>query len=128
MPQKSLNFVKIKSNSGAVTAMIENNVSQAITQMANAVRTNSRMMAPRKDNHLRSSVQVSGTKLKKVVSYGNTAVPYAAYQERGMRADGTHVVRNYTTAGTHAHFLEQAGDAVVKQGIGVYLNQIGKRK
>lgn len=126
--KKSLKFVKIKSNSGAVSLMIENNVSQAITQMANAIRTNSRMIAPKKDNHLRSSVQVFGDKFKKVVAYGSASVPYAAYQERGMRLDGTHVVRHYTTPGTHAHFLEQAGDAVVKQGIGVYLNKIGRKK
>lgn len=33
---------------------------------------------------------------------------YAAYQERGMRRDGTHVVRNYTTGGTSAGFFDRA--------------------
>lgn len=32
--------------------------------------------------------------------------PYAAYQHEGMRADGSHVVKNYTTAGTGAKYLE----------------------
>lgn len=127
--KKSLKLVKIKSNSGAVSLEIAENVSSAIRLMADAVKTNSRMVAPKKNNHLRSSAQTfSGGKFKKVVFYGSASVPYAAYQERGMRRDGTHVVRHYTTPGTHARFLEQAGDAVKKQGIGHYLKEVGRRK
>ena len=32
--------------------------------------------------------------------------PYAAYQHEGMRADGTHVVREYSEEGVGAKFLE----------------------
>lgn len=39
---------------------------------------------------------------------------YAAYQERGMRADGSHRVRNYTTAGTSAGWFRRAINSVVK--------------
>lgn len=35
-------------------------------------------------------------------------VPYASYQERGSRADGSHVVRNYTTPGTGKDFAKNA--------------------
>ena len=35
-------------------------------------------------------------------------VPYASYQNRGMRYDGSHVVKNYTTPGTGAHFADMA--------------------
>ena len=35
-------------------------------------------------------------------------VPYASYQERGMRADGSHVVRKYTTPGTGKDFAKNA--------------------
>lgn len=35
-------------------------------------------------------------------------MPYAQYQERGMRADGSRPVMNYTTPGTHAHFAEES--------------------
>jgi hypothetical protein len=35
---------------------------------------------------------------------------YAAYQERGMRADGSHVVRHYSTSGTGAHWFKDAID------------------
>lgn len=34
--------------------------------------------------------------------------PYASYQERGMRADGSHVVKHYTTPGTGKDFAKNA--------------------
>lgn len=40
---------------------------------------------------------------------------YASYQERGMRRDGTHRVRNYTTPGTGPHFAKNAINTVVKR-------------
>ena len=40
---------------------------------------------------------------------------YAAYQERGMRADGTHVVKNYTTSGTGKDFAKNAVKETLKQ-------------
>lgn len=39
---------------------------------------------------------------------------YAAYQERGMRADGSHIVRNYSTPGTNKGWFKRAIDGVVK--------------
>lgn len=33
---------------------------------------------------------------------------YASYQERGKRADGSRVVKRYTTPGTGPHFAENA--------------------
>ena len=37
---------------------------------------------------------------------------YAAYQERGMRRDGSHVVKRYTSAGTGKDYLKNAGKIV----------------
>lgn len=37
---------------------------------------------------------------------------YAAYQERGMRADGSHVVMKYSRAGTGKDFLKNSGKFV----------------
>ena len=42
---------------------------------------------------------------------------YASYQEKGKRADGSHVVREYTTANTGAHFLETSGDKVAEKAL-----------
>lgn len=39
---------------------------------------------------------------------------YSAYQERGMRRDGTHVIRNHTTAGTGPGWFRRAIDMVWK--------------
>ena len=33
---------------------------------------------------------------------------YSAYQERGMRADGTHIIRKHSTAGTSAGWFARA--------------------
>ena len=42
-------------------------------------------------------------------------VPYASYQERGSRADGTHVVKNYTTPGTGKDFAKNAVKKTLKE-------------
>ncbi len=39
---------------------------------------------------------------------------YSAYQERGARADGSHIVKHYTTPGTSAGWFKRAIDSVVK--------------
>jgi hypothetical protein len=41
-------------------------------------------------------------------------VAWASYQERGMRADGSHVVRKYTEPGTGKGFLQAAINTVGK--------------
>lgn len=41
-------------------------------------------------------------------------VEYASYQEAGVRRDGTHRVRKYTTAGTSAGFFKRSIDKVWK--------------
>lgn len=50
--------------------------------------------------------------------------PYAAYQERGMRADGSHKVQHYTTAGTHAHYAEESVQAVM-DNLSEYITKAG---
>lgn len=39
---------------------------------------------------------------------------YAAYQERGKRLDGSHVVRNYTTGGTGAGWFQKSIEAITR--------------
>lgn len=39
---------------------------------------------------------------------------YSAYQEAGARADGSHRVQNYSTAGTSAGWFKRAIDGVVR--------------
>lgn len=44
---------------------------------------------------------------------------YAAYQERGMRRDGTHVVKNYSTPGTGKDYLKGAAAEVIGSRFGM---------
>ncbi len=58
------------------------------------------------------------------VSYGESlSDPRAAYQERGSRRDGSHVVRNYTTAGTGKNFLKNAANTVIGKA-SMYAKQV----
>lgn len=50
-------------------------------------------------------------------------VPYASYQERGKRFDGSHIVKHYTTPGTGPWFAKNAVKKVVTaRNIKKYLN------
>ena len=48
---------------------------------------------PRRDDNLRTNVDITVDS----ITYES---PYASYQYFGKRRDGSHVVKNYTTAGT----------------------------
>ena len=55
--------------------------------------------------------------------------PYASYQYRGMRQDGTHVVQNYTTAGTGPNWAEEMKSAEMNdliQDVQDYINRGAK--
>lgn len=110
--------VRIDSKATATVAVINQNLSSAVGAMANAILATSKMVTPMKSGKLRYSGQVTGYGLQRDISY-NTA--YAAYQERGMRADGSHVVRHYTTPGTGAHYLEKTAEKIVQKGIQPYI-------
>lgn len=66
--------------------------SRSYTPMAKTVQLRGQTQVWTVDNHL-------------IIEWD---VPYAQYQERGMRADGTHVVKHYTTPGTGKKFAENA--------------------
>lgn len=114
---------KIDSKATAVEAMIRQNLTSAVGAMANAILSTSRMKAPKKDNHLRSSATVRGSGLQRDIVYGQGLAAYgkgfnyAAYQENKEKTARSH----YTTPGTGPHFLEESGEAIVKKGIQVYI-------
>lgn len=68
-------------------------------------------VTPLKDGHLRAAVNRRMETPTK--GYIEWTAPYASYQDRGMRADGSRVVRNYTTAGTHARFASESVSKVL---------------
>lgn len=105
-----------------VEQQVENACSIAIRMMMEDMHTLANPITPYKNNGLRTSVtKQMETPLKGVMRWN---VPYAQYQERGMRADGTHVVKRYTTPGTHAHFVEESINKVTPR-IADYLRMGG---
>lgn len=118
MPAK----VTVKDNSATWLRMQLVNLDNATRAMADATVKTSKVTAPLLTGALRYSSRIERrAPLHYSAVYGGGNVPYAAYQERGMRADGSHKVRHYTTPGTGKHFLRNAGDAISRQGIEVYL-------
>lgn len=98
------------------------NIENALGAMAMAIVYRARMTVPYKTGALSQSGRVEEDQgLTRTVVFGNAGVPYAAYQERGMRFDGSHVVRNYTTPGTGSRYLQTAAETTVKEGIKKYL-------
>lgn len=110
-----------KDKSQVWMKVFKKNVEEAISAMGRAMVYRARMTVPYKTGMLSQTGRVEGRGLEREVVFGNEAVPYAAYQERGMRADGTHVVVNYTTPGTGSRYLRNAAESVLNEGIGKYL-------
>lgn len=113
--------VEFKDNSDAWLAVEKQNLTNAIEAMADAIMKIAKAKAPKLHNHLRDSSHINRiSPTSREIVFGGSGVKYAMYQERGMRADGTHVVRHYTTPGTQAHYLEETGNQIVKQGLKAY--------
>lgn len=113
--------VVFKDYSNAWLAIEQQNLTNAIEAMADGIMKVAMTKAPKLNGDLRYSSHINRLNpTSREIVFGGSGIPYAMYQERGMRADGTHVVRNYTTAGTQAHYLEETGDSIVKQGLKAY--------
>lgn len=94
-------------------------IDRALEAMGNTILKNSQMVVPRKNNYLVNSAKLVKGNQKVAVVYEK---PYAAYQERGERYDGTHKVKRYTTPNTGKNYLEKTGHAVVERGIRWFLS------
>lgn len=77
---------------------------------------------PKDEGNLRTNVDVATN----TITYES---PYASYQYYGVRADGTHVVRNYTTPGTGTYWDKRMWSAekddVIRE-VQSYVNRGGK--
>lgn len=103
----------VKLKFSQATQQVENAASLAIRMMMEDTHSLANRVTPYKEGALRTAVtKQMQTPLLGVMRWN---VPYASYQERGMRQDGSHVVRNYTTPGTHAHFIEESLNTVVQK-------------
>lgn len=114
--------VIFKDNSKAWLAVQEQNLSNAITAMADGVMKNAMIRVPKKKNTLKNSARVNKVNAyTREIIFGGKGVKYAMYQERGERADGTHKVRNYTTPNTGKHYLQDAGENAVRKGLKAFI-------
>ena len=112
-------------DSSTLLRQAELNATNALKAMADTTLQRAQMLAPMSDieghaGTLRATglVAVEDGGYTVAVRFGN-GIPYARYQEFG--GDGKRVVRNYTTPGTQAHYLRDAGNSVAKEGIKNYL-------
>lgn len=107
--------VKIEDNSKRVIAILRNRAVYTLRLFADDVKKESTPKTPKKEGDLRKLVLISS----KAHANGAKATilwdrKYAQYQERGMRKDGSHKVRNYTTPGTGPHYAENAVKKKIK--------------
>lgn len=95
----------------------EQAMERALSRMRNDIFVLSQFKVPQKDGTLRASgEQKRMGRLHHRVSYGeNGAQDYASYQHRGMRRDGTRIVRRYTTSGTQKHYLSDSGKLIASK-------------
>ena len=108
-------------NSEAFMKTFQANFEIALNSMAEAILSRARMTVPFKHGDLSDSGRIDGKGLEREVIFGSMSVPYASYQERGERLDGSYKVRNYTTPGTGKRFLQNAFESVIKEGVGRFL-------
>lgn len=100
--------VKVVDNLPQFKKSAERVLNDALREGSTEILEISRNKAPFKDGGLRrESDKRERSHLNWRISYW---VEYARYQEFG--GDGKRVVRKYTTPGTGAHYLENAGDKI----------------
>lgn len=99
--------VKIEHRENNIITALKLKVAIANRLIIEDIHRTSLPKTPMKNSYLRRDVE------KTVVpeTYTGTIiwkVPYASYQERGRRADGSHIIRKYTTPGTGKDFAKNA--------------------
>lgn len=119
-----MNTTRVDNRLPQFTAANEKAMEQALARMRNDIFVLSQFRVPFEGGELKSSgEQKRMGRLHHRVQYGEKgAQGYASYQHRGMRRDGSHQVRNYTTAGTNKGFLSDAG-VIIAAKAGQYFSR-----
>lgn len=98
--------ITVKTNRSAWESAVQKAADKAAAALAEQMMTDSRDKIPKQEGTLRDIGRIEKTaEGARDLVWSNV---YAGYQWYGMRADGTHVVRHYTTAGTGKMWVEQA--------------------
>lgn len=101
---------KTTDNTEQIISEMNNKKALAVRFMLDAIHRESRPKTPMLTGQLRGDVTKRLTGAKGSIRWGKK---YAWYQERGYTSGK---VRRYTTAGTGAHFAENAVRSVTKDG------------
>ena len=109
MPMK----VEIKTNVGAWKSLVNEAADKAAGALANQIMNDSIDKIPKSagDDRTEGAALSDIGRIEKPENGTRNLVwdnVYAGYQWYGMRADGTHVVKNYTTSGTGKMWVETA--------------------
>ena len=99
--------VKININKNKVKSKIENGIKAMRIALSEQILDYSENLIPTAENALRDSGITSSIPEKGLLIW-NTK--YAKYQWYGMREDGSHVVKKYTTPGTGTMWAQKAVD------------------
>lgn len=102
-------------------ARFKKSLESGLERMAQSVLNKAQMTVPYKTGELSDTGRVVGEGLERMVIFGDDDHQYAGYQERGMRIDGSRVVRNYTTPGTGSRYLYNAFEITLKEGLGRFM-------
>lgn len=105
---------KVIFDTAKVAQKIKRSAKLAEKAVADQIIADSREYVPDDGEHsLRDSARVEEIGGETKVMYGGETkvthnTPYAAYQYYGCYPDGTHAIKNHTTAGTRTLWLEHA--------------------
>lgn len=97
--------VTVYTNHSAWQSAIEKASKTAQMAIAEQMMSDSLELIPKEEGTLRATGRIESDAEGVFLSWSGV---YAAYQWYGMRVDGTHVVRNYTTPGTGKMWVEEA--------------------
>ena len=102
--------VKLKDNKEEVLFRMQSRIKMVNRDLLTDIRRNANPNTPLKDDFLRRNVLQTVSGKKGIIVWRE---PYAQYQERGERADGTRVIKHYTTPGTGKDFAKNAVKKVI---------------
>lgn len=97
--------VTVTVNTARLSTRFKEGKQLAEKMLAEQVKNDSEPFVPKQEGTLRDSATIQQDSDGTSVVYEQI---YAAYQYYGIRADGSHPVSNYTTAGTGTQWCERA--------------------
>lgn len=105
-------YYKFVDRSMDVLGTIDNRIVLLNNTMLNDVKTRADIVTPTKNHILGTDIRIQTRGHEGSITWNS---PYAQYQERGSRADGSHKIQNYTTPGTGPGFAKNTISDVWKE-------------